>query len=95
MLIRFHICCYICYLAVALCNQYSCTDHFQEPFKLRKSVLSLVSVELSHTALGNLMSPLRPEEGNRDLWLELQTLTLPLALRHGVTDRHIADIIRK
>lgn len=38
-------------------------------------------VQLSHTALGNLMSPLCPEEGNRDLGLELQTLTLAQAHR--------------
>lgn len=35
-----------------------------------------VGVQLSHTALGNVMSPLWSEEGNRDSGLELQTLAL-------------------
>lgn len=32
-------------------------------------------VQLSHTARGNLMSPLSSEEGNGDSWLELHTLS--------------------
>lgn len=31
----------------------------------------------SHSAVGNLMSPLCSEERNRDSWLELHTLALP------------------
>lgn len=34
-------------------------------------------VLLSHTALGNLMSPPSSEERNRDSWLELHTPALP------------------
>lgn len=36
-----------------------------------------VDIQLSHTSLGNSMSPFCPEKGNRNLWLELQTLTPP------------------
>lgn len=36
-----------------------------------------VSVQLSLTVLGNEMSPLCTKKGNRDSWLELQTLALP------------------
>lgn len=45
------------------------------------SVCVCVGVQLSNAALGNVMSPLSSEEGNRDPWLELQTLTLPQAHR--------------
>lgn len=62
--------------------------HFESWYHLtcrkHQSVLPVcvcVGVQLSHSALGNVMSPLCPEEGNRDLWLELQTLILLQAHR--------------
>lgn len=48
-----------------------------------------VGVQLSHTALGNLMRPLCSEEGNRDSWLELHTLALPQA--HRRTDSSLTS----
>lgn len=66
---------------VYICNFWVSFFSFPEYITVRLPVRVRVGVQLSHAALGNVMSPLCAEEGNRDSWLELQTLALPRAHR--------------